>query len=66
MSDVFAGPMSPGAALIVNSCGTHISENVIDGSLSHNIDKPYVFIVDSKSPRASKLHNLVQKLHKFC
>ena len=37
-SHVFAGPMNPGAALIVKSCGTHISANVRGGALSHKID----------------------------
>ena len=50
---VFAGPMNPGAALIVKSCGTNISANVRDSALSHKID---IIFVDSESWRVSKLH----------
>ena len=41
---MFTGPMSPGAALIVRSCGTNISANVRDGALSHNIDQFFLNI----------------------
>ena len=35
---MFAGPMNPGAVLIVKSCGTNSSANVRDDALSHKID----------------------------
>ena len=35
---VFAGPMDPGAAPIVKSCGSNISANVWHSALSHKID----------------------------
>ena len=35
---MFTGPMNPGAALIAKFCGTNISANVRDATLSHKID----------------------------
>ena len=35
---MFAGPMNPGAALIVKFCGTNISAVVRDGALSHKLN----------------------------
>ena len=41
---MFAGPMNPGAALIVNSFGTNTSANTRDRTLSHKLD-PLKYLV---------------------
>ena len=44
-----AGPMNPGAALIVKSCGKNISAHARYGALSNRIDHLTYIFVDSKS-----------------
>ena len=43
LSHLFAGPMNPGAALIVN-----ISANIRDGAFSHKIDHHTYFFFNFK------------------
>ena len=54
---MFAGSLSPGAALIIKSCGTYISANIRDRALSNKIYLIIYFVVESKSQRSSKLPN---------
>ena len=44
VTHVFAGPLNPGAVLIVKSCGTNISANVTDFALNHKIDTLTYFL----------------------
>ena len=55
---IFAGPKSPGAALIVKSCGTNISENDRDGAFSHNIDH-LIYLADPGEARGCSTNTSV-------
>ena len=46
---MFAGPMNPGAALIVKKFSSNISVNGRDGALSKKKRPNFIFSVDSDS-----------------